>query len=223
MTKAAPKARELAKELGLEIADIAGTGKGGFIKVIDVEVHAGLAKPEEAAQVFEAPQAPVAAPRERVEEFRGTLNHGKDNDVEIGGMRFKKPDSGALDHSTSKRLDIPKKYLNNELHYHWATDDGGRVEQLRERKGYAMVPDIKTESGDTITTRRLTGVNKDGSPQYQQLMATPNQFYGDRKKKTEDGRRFKEQGIVENPTDENGKPLDSNEFYMPAGSSIGRK
>ena len=212
MVKAAPAARKLAEELGVDIETVVPSKDNGFITMADVEGAAGVSS------------SPVENVRERpAEESRGALNHKIESDVKIGGMSFKKPGQGSLDHSTSKRLDIPTENLNNELHYHWATDDSGRVEQLRERRGYATVPNIKAENGDTITTRRRTGTNADGTPQYQQLMATPKTFREERMKKAEATRTFKEQGIIDSPTDERGNALNSGEYYMAQDSRIERK
>lgn len=234
MAKAAPKARELATELDVDIETVQGTGKNGFVLVADVEAAAGLVAPAEnkltAKQILEPlsdfdvvnPEA-VVNTRTRAEEPRGVLNHKKDDTHKAhGGLSFKRPDRGSLDYSTNKKLDIPQKYLNNELHYHFVIDDGGRVENLREHKGYASVPNITTPEGDTILTRRRSGTNKDGTPQYQQLMATPKSFYAERKEKAEEERTFKEQGLVDQPTDEHGKPLSTNEYYMHENTTIGR-
>lgn len=238
MAKAAPKVRQLAKELGVDLDTIVPSRDNGYVSVEEVEAAAGLISEERLeAMGAKVPltdteissigktikDAHVNTRTRDTGERRAKLNHNTDDDMEAGGMRFKRPDSGALDHSTSKRLDIPKKYLNNELHYHWAIDDGGRIEQMRERLGYAEVPNIEADNGDTITTRRRTGTNKDGTPQFQQLMATPNSFYAERKMKAEEARTFKEQGIIDTPTDDKGKPLNESEFYMAQGSSIGRK
>jgi len=224
MAKASPPVRKLAAELGVDLDSITPAKENGYVSMAEVEAAAGLTEPSIAEPVAQVMKEPVVNARKRdTGESRGTLNHLKGGDAEADGMRFKRPDRGSLDHSTSKRLDIPKKYLNNELHYHWATDDGGRIEQMRERLGYAEVPNIKTDDGDTITTKRRTGTNKDGTPQYQQLMATPNEFYAERKMKAEEARTFKEQGIIDAPTDEKGNALSESEFYMAKGSSIGRK
>ena len=168
--RAAPQARILARELGINLVEVTGTGRAGAIKVSDVQAHAGVSMPSGDAYL---------------EKPRGKMNYMMDgpNDgvVERGGMRFKKPQNPVLDGSLSKKLDIPQKYLDNGLKYRWVTDDGGRVAQLRERYGYETVPEIVTPTGDIITTRRHTGMNKDNSLQYQQLMAIPEDWYNERK------------------------------------------
>ena len=128
MAQEATKARELAKELSIEIEKVLGTGKGGFVLVADVELAAELPETAKAADPVLGVTKPTPVnTRVRDEgEPRGVLNHLKDGDAEADGMTFKRPGRGTLDHSTNKRLYIPKKYLNNELHYHFATDSGGR-------------------------------------------------------------------------------------------------
>lgn len=242
MVKAAPIVRTLAKELGVDINTLTASADNGYVSKDEVRaaVRSGVPaappayvvpaspidtiNPEAVHNIPVAPPEPAINHRARDEgEARAPLNHKKDDSVEVDGLRFKRPDRGNLDHSVSKRLDINKEYLNNDLDYRWVTDDGGRIEQLRERLGYASVPNIKTEDGDTITTRRLTGTNKDGTPQYQQLMATPKNFREERMAKAEENRVTKERGIVDAPTDEHGKALSTEEYYMPEGAKIERK
>jgi pyruvate dehydrogenase E2 component (dihydrolipoyllysine-residue acetyltransferase) len=63
--KASPVARRMARELGLELGQVQGTGPGGRIVKADVEAAAqdsGAAKGEAAAAPAEAPAAPAAEP-----------------------------------------------------------------------------------------------------------------------------------------------------------------
>ncbi len=206
--RAAPAARNLARGLGVNIETVQGTGKNGTVCIKDVEKHAGV--------------EPVEI-NVRKDEARPVLNHMKDDALEIDGMRFSRPERGVLDNSKSKRLDIPQKYLNiEELHYHWVTDDGGSVERLRDSLGYAEVPNIKTPNGKEILTRRRTGSNKDGSTQYQQLMATPISYRNERLKEAEENRLLRERGTIEAPTDEDGV-MPSGEYYIHESSSITHK
>jgi len=69
---AVPSARRVARELGVELALVAGTGRNGVIRRADVEAHAAGAAPTAAAPT----QAAAAAPAERPEAetrvpFRG--------------------------------------------------------------------------------------------------------------------------------------------------------
>jgi pyruvate dehydrogenase E2 component (dihydrolipoamide acetyltransferase) len=63
-TKASPVARRMARELGLELASLQGTGPGGRIVKADVEA-AAKGDGAKAAAPAEAPAAPEAEPEER--------------------------------------------------------------------------------------------------------------------------------------------------------------
>jgi pyruvate dehydrogenase E2 component (dihydrolipoamide acetyltransferase) len=65
-TKASPVARRMARELGLELASLRGTGPGGRIVKADVEA-AAKGDGAEAAAPTEAPAAPEAEPAEEEE------------------------------------------------------------------------------------------------------------------------------------------------------------
>jgi pyruvate dehydrogenase E2 component (dihydrolipoyllysine-residue acetyltransferase) len=67
--KASPVARRMARELGLDIAGLHGTGPGGRIVKADVEA-ASKGNGTEAAAPAEAPAAPAAAPEPEREEAK---------------------------------------------------------------------------------------------------------------------------------------------------------
>ena len=212
MASIAPAVRKRARELNVNLEQVTGSGQNGALKLADVEKHAG---------VYQEPQKT----RERTEEDRPPLNHmtatqrETGDTLEIDGISFKRPDRGVLNHSYSKRLDIPQEYLNNKLQYRWVVDDGGRVDSLRERLGYETIPDIATPQGSTISTRRRTGTNSDGSPQYQQLMATPKEFFEERKRADDQALKKRMQNVAKTPSDAEGK-LPEGEFYMKESHGI---
>ena len=61
--KASPVARRMARELGLELATLEGTGPGGRIVKADVEAASGGAKPQEAAAPEQQPEPVAEQPR----------------------------------------------------------------------------------------------------------------------------------------------------------------
>jgi pyruvate dehydrogenase E2 component (dihydrolipoamide acetyltransferase) len=65
--KASPIARRMARELGLELGQLQGTGPGGRIVKADVEAASKGGEPEAAAPA-EAPAAPEPEPQEQEEE-----------------------------------------------------------------------------------------------------------------------------------------------------------
>lgn len=201
--KAAPIVRQMAEKDGVDLSLITGTGNNGFITKADYEKHTGK-------------QISSPSPRERVDD-REPMNHLTDS-VEIGGMSFKR--RGALDHSTKQKLGIPDKYLSKDLNYRWVNEDGGRVERLREI-GYETVDPSALSQNEQIAVRRRTGTKRDGSGEYAVLMATPKDWYQDRRKKAEKVRKDKEVGMFKAPMDETGKPLSGKEFYSKRGIDSG--
>ena len=69
---ASPLARRLAKERGIDVASLAGTGPGGAIVAEDVVRAAAARAPAEHAAAA-APAAPTAAPRDRREGMRRAI------------------------------------------------------------------------------------------------------------------------------------------------------
>jgi pyruvate dehydrogenase E2 component (dihydrolipoamide acetyltransferase) len=65
--KASPVARRMARDLGVELAQLEGTGPGGRIVKADVEAAAenGGAKPEAKAETAEQPEEAEAAPKQK--------------------------------------------------------------------------------------------------------------------------------------------------------------
>jgi pyruvate/2-oxoglutarate dehydrogenase complex dihydrolipoamide acyltransferase (E2) component len=202
--KAAPIVRQMAKEDGVDLSQITGTGREGFITKADYEAHTG--KPANVPTV----------PRERP-NTRSPMNHLTDQ-AEIGGIKFRRERSG-MDHSTNQKLGIPTRYLNKELNYRWVNDDHGRVERLREI-GYEAVEPSALSQDEQIAVRRRTGTKKDGSGEYAVLMATPKDWYKERRQKAEDTRKEKEVGMFRSPVDDSGKPLGT-EFYAKRGVDSG--
>jgi pyruvate dehydrogenase E2 component (dihydrolipoamide acetyltransferase) len=70
--KASPIARRLARDRGLDLAAISGSGPGGRIVKADVE-RAGEGAPEAAPAPAAAPAAPTAGTRERPETAKGEV------------------------------------------------------------------------------------------------------------------------------------------------------
>lgn len=200
--KAAPLVRQLASQNNVDLTQITGTGRGGFITKADYEAYTGV-------------KAPV-----KIREERAPLNHAtaSADSAEIGGMKFSKG-RGTLDHSTKEKLGIPKKYLNKDLHYRWINENDGRPERLREI-GYEVVDAVTLSQDEKVSVRRRVGTNKDGSSRYDILVATPKEWYKERHEKAEETRRAKEEGMFKKPQDETGKPL-GNEFYAKRGVDSG--
>jgi pyruvate dehydrogenase E2 component (dihydrolipoamide acetyltransferase) len=63
--KASPIARRMAREMGLELAEVAGTGPGGRIVKADVEAAGGGAQPEAPAAEPEPEPEPAPEPEKR--------------------------------------------------------------------------------------------------------------------------------------------------------------
>lgn len=204
MVKAAPIVRKMASEAGVDLEDIKGTGKNGAITKADYLAHTG----EE--------EKPVV--NKRKQEERSPMNHAKHNETEIGGMKFRRSRTG-LDHSNKLTLDIPSKYKNNELKYRWVKESDGRVERLREL-GYEVVDPTSLSKDEEISIRRRVGTAKDGSDLNFVLMATPKDWYQERHKKAEQERRSREEGMMNTPSDKDGK-LPEGEFYNK-GSRFGK-
>lgn len=86
---AAPKARALAKKLGLDLAQVAGTGPGGMITEADVKAASeGKAAPAPPPKPAEAPR-PAALPEEKAPEARpaGQDKYGEIERKPIRGVR----------------------------------------------------------------------------------------------------------------------------------------
>jgi pyruvate dehydrogenase E2 component (dihydrolipoamide acetyltransferase) len=72
--KASPVARRMARERGLELAQVTGSGPGGRIVKSDIEAAAGGRAPEVVAPAAPAP-APVAPPAGDARSGRGEVTH----------------------------------------------------------------------------------------------------------------------------------------------------
>ncbi len=70
---AGPEARRLARELGVDLSRVSGTGKGGRITTDDVRAAAQTAKPRAAAAPVQAATSPHPSPLRRGEGTEGTL------------------------------------------------------------------------------------------------------------------------------------------------------
>lgn len=190
--KAAPIVRKLAQENDVNLSEITGTGKNGFITKADYERHTG-----------------TAAPAKR-QDARAPLNHlTGDDEVEIGGITFRKS-RGGFDHSTRQALRVDEKLLNKDLEYRWVNDDNGRVEKARDL-GYEVV-DSKALGDEKVSVQRRVGTKKDGSHMNAVLMATPKDWKKKRHKKAEQERSEKEMGMFKKPVDDSGRPL-GDDFY----------
>ncbi|MFC7156009.1 dihydrolipoamide acetyltransferase family protein [Halomarina halobia] len=77
---AAPSARRLARELGVDIAEVEGSGPGGRVSDADVRAHAESAG-EEAAGAAETPRSPEAA----VESAESATRRVSDDGAETAG------------------------------------------------------------------------------------------------------------------------------------------
>ena len=235
--RAAPIVRAAAKQDGVDLSRMQGTGKNGWITKGDYERATGKKigtdrseKPPEmpteeqerrivaSAQeiVRDAAQEQRVAYTPRIEEERAPLHHlredvSPDSEMEIGGMRFRRTRTG-LDHSYRKTVDIPEKCKNNELHYRVVTDDRGKLQNAKAL-GYEKVDNmVDPDTGEKIETRYRMGTKKDGSDLYGYLMATPKKWLQERRDTAEKERRAREEGMFMTPEDEQGRPLGDN-FY----------
>lgn len=85
---AAPKARALAKKLGVELAKVAGTGPGGLVTEKDVQAASvGKAAPEAAEKAPAVEPAPEATPKEARATGPGQDKYGQIEVVPIRGIR----------------------------------------------------------------------------------------------------------------------------------------
>jgi pyruvate dehydrogenase E2 component (dihydrolipoamide acetyltransferase) len=74
--KASPVARRMARERGLELAEVTGSGPGGRIVKSDIEAAGGGAAPESVvAAPAQAPAAPPAVPAGDGRSGRGEVSH----------------------------------------------------------------------------------------------------------------------------------------------------
>ena len=172
-----------------------------------------MARPPKAQPT--AAEQPAKAPA-RVEEERTALNHATDKAASIGGIEFRRA-RGPLDGTDKKTLDVPPHLLNDELSYRWVNEHNGLVDKRREL-GYETVPEIVGASGEKITTRRRVGTNKDGSPQYAVLMATPKHWKQERDNAAEAERQRLEQSIQTGNSD--GKASLGDDFYVKRNTKI---
>lgn len=138
-------------------------------------------------------------PKQKHTHERTPLNHATDNSLSIDGMTFRRT-RGLLDGTSKKTLDIKPDLLNPELSYYWCNDEKGLVDQ-RVELGYQVVPQVLSKTGEQITTRRRVGTQKDGSPLFAVLMATPKQFKKERQDAQEAQRQSIERGLVAGKTD----------------------
>lgn len=137
---------------------------------------------------------------------RTPLNHATET---IDGMEFKRS-RGILDGSSKKTLDIDPTVLNPELSYYWTNDEKGLVDQ-RIELGYQTVPQLLSRTGEKISTRRRVGTQKDGTPLYAVLMATPKTWKKERQDAQEAQRKKLEGALVSGSTD--GKEELGDKFY----------
>lgn len=140
---------------------------------------------------------------------RSPLNHRTAAAVEIGGIKFPER-RGVLNYADNKTLDINKDLLNPDLSYRWVNDDEkGRVSKMTDRD-YQPVPEGSL--GKDQPTRVRVGTQKNGSPLYAQLMATPKEWLKERRNAAEESRSAREKRVFAKPEDESGKELGS-DFY----------
>jgi hypothetical protein len=144
---------------------------------------------------------------------RTPLNHATEHTETIGGMEFRRQ-RGALDQSDKRSLDIPERFLNTELNYRWVNDHNGLIESRRDM-GYEVVPDLSGARGEKVTTRRRVGTNKDGSPLYAQLMATPKKWKAERDAAAATERKAQNLAIAAGQTD--GREALGKDFYVKDG------
>lgn len=153
-----------------------------------------------------------AAPKKGVKKHtheRQPLNHVTDNSFKMDGMEFRRS-RGLLDGTTKKTLDIDPTCLNPELSYYWTNDEKGLVDQ-RVELGYQTVPQLLSRTGEKISTRRRVGTQKDGSPLFAVLMATPKSWKKERQNAQENERKRLESGIIAGSSD--GKEDLGGNFY----------
>lgn len=137
---------------------------------------------------------------------RTPLNHAVEK---IDGMEFRRS-RGLLDGSSKKTLDIDPTVLNPELSYYWTNDEKGLVDQ-RIELGYQTVPQLLSRTGEKISTKRRVGTQKDGSPLFAVLMATPKIWKKERQDAQEVQRKKLEGALIAGNTD--GKEDLGDKFY----------
>src|SRR5690606_21726411 len=132
-TKATASAEELAKEHGIDLESLTGTGTDGKVVKADVEAAIASLSAKEAAKQTEAPPAPEEPTAEEVtgelEALRGTfVIVGTIND---GSVSYRKGKEDAfLDHLKVKleKGQIKPKTLVNSLRAH---KQGGTIKLLK--------------------------------------------------------------------------------------------
>lgn len=199
--KAAPAVRKAAKDHCVDLSQIKGTGKSGWITIKDYEEQTG--KPVK----FNV-----------VEKAEYPMNHMKEDVENIGGMSFKRK-RGGFDASNKKTLDIPENLKNTDLEYRWVNDVGGRVDKLKEL-GYQMVDSATLSKNENISVRRHVGISKEGTNIEAVLMATPKQWYKERQNQREQRRRKQEEGMFKNPKAAPGDDALDHNFYQKENSGI---
>lgn len=137
---------------------------------------------------------------------RQALNHATEN---IDGMDFRRS-RGILDGTTKKTLDIDPTCLNPKLSYYWTNDEKGLVDQ-RIELGYQTVPQLLSRTGEKISTRRRVGTQKDGTPLFAVLMATPKTWKNERQTAQEKERKKLEGSLISGSSD--GKEELGDKFY----------
>lgn len=138
---------------------------------------------------------------------RQALNHATES---IDGMDFRRS-RGILEGSTKKTLDIDAACLNPNLSYYWTNDEKGLVDQ-RIELGYQTVPQLLSRTGEKISTRRRVGTQKDGTPLFAVLMATPKNWKKERQDAQENERKKLEGALISGSSD--GKEALGDKFYV---------
>lgn len=141
---------------------------------------------------------------------RTPLNHANGGGMELDGMKFVRS-RGILDGTSKKTLDIDPACLNPNLSYYWTNDEKGLVDQ-RVELGYQVVPQLKSRTGEKISTRRRVGTQKDGSPLEAVLMATPKNWKKERMDAQENERQKLEGALRTGSSD--GQEKLGKEFYI---------
>jgi pyruvate dehydrogenase E2 component (dihydrolipoamide acetyltransferase) len=118
--KASPLARRIARERGLELAGLAGSGPGGRIVKVDVEraIEAGPAEPAAAA----APSRPTPGAAERPETAKGSVSF-----VELTKLQ-----STVARRMAESKATAPHFYLSVEVDMSRAVDARGRLKASAE-------------------------------------------------------------------------------------------
>lgn len=126
--KASPKARTLAKKLGLDLSTVNGTGPGGAIQVADVE-RASEAPPQATEHLSASPLARKIAEDKQVplETVHGSGPHGKIVKSDVEAVAQKKDPQAAIRRAIAAAMsrsnaEIPHYYLKTRIDMKRALD-----------------------------------------------------------------------------------------------------